>query len=157
MTSLPDDSLLYVNKQGKGADPADDTPILDEGGDRGDGSGYKGGMHAILTSLSYRCNTMIGMHALPRFSLLSLSYDDSDDEYTNLCLSSLLRASFSSYIPHLSPSISLPPSFLISHYTLIIIIRRVAFQTASPTYGGVGVRLPHFLTVSFAFRIVFNQ
>ncbi len=46
---------------------------------------------------------------------------DSDDrkEYTNLCLSSLLRASFSSYLLHLSHSLLLPPSFL--HYTLIII------------------------------------
>ena len=109
MTSLPDDLLLYVHKQGKGADPADDTPILEEGGDRGDGSGYKGGMHAILTSLSYRCNTMIGMHALPRFSLLSLSYDDNDDEYTNLCLISL-RPALS--IHHILLAFHLPsPSF----------------------------------------------
>jgi hypothetical protein len=42
--------------------------------------------------------------------------EDDEDEYTNLCLSSLLRAAFYSYIPHFLSTISLllPSS---SHYT----------------------------------------
>ena len=42
-----------------------------------------------------------------------------DEEYTNLCLSSLLRAAFYSYTPHL---LLLAPSFLISHYTLTAVM-----------------------------------
>ncbi len=43
---------------------------------------------------------------------------DGDDEYTNLCLSSLFPAAFYSYIPHFPSSFS----FSLSHYTLIVII-----------------------------------
>jgi hypothetical protein len=42
-----------------------------------------------------------------------------DDEYTNLCPSSLLPAAFYSYIPRL---LLLAPSFLISHYALIAVM-----------------------------------